>query len=50
MKKYFVIFWDDKEIEKIERFLGEEKLFEALQGNKEKLISVYEGKCVLDWS
>lgn len=50
MKVYFVIFWKDTEIDKIERRFGEKELFKVLQDNKETLISVYEGNCVLDWS
>ncbi len=50
-KDYFVIEWDEKGEKKLVMVLrSEQQLFEYLQKNKNKRISVYRAECILDWS
>jgi hypothetical protein len=52
MKDFFIKIWDDVEKDdiRIEYIYSIENLLSFINNNKDKKISVYEGKCLLDWS
>lgn len=53
MEKYFIEIWSDSEkkgIKEIKEYYSVEDLIRAISDFKDKKISIYKAKCLLDWS